>query len=860
MSDATYDRPLAGPEQSGGGKIPTTVAKRLSALRQKLIAWLVVDGLSRVLWLVIALALIDFGLDYLFQMDFAQRSVMLVLIVGAIIAASVWRLIRPLRRIPGDDALVLEVEEHNKQLGQSLISAVQFSRMGDITHQGISMRMVQATIDAGAEAAEDVDFGATLNAKKMYINAGLVALACLVLAGAAYGVAQSNSLAIWFNRNVMLGDRMWPQDINIEIIDTQASGQRLVRGEDWTQYVGVTKSSKAMPDQVFVDFRSAGSQPSKEMQEINTNESDFQEHGAMFEPYAKVYKIVVKNVFDEFEFRGRAFDRSKIWNAEATTVWRQVDLVDQPTMASLTLEVKLPDYAGGKVESLPPGKGPYYILKGSSLRLSGTANKPLLKAELRIGGEDSREPSREAATVSEPANAPSWELAISDSVQVTGSVPSAELQPGTYQILLRDTDEVESTRPTTFTLNIRPDRIPRVRTMLHGISGMVISRAMIPTTTKATDDFAITRINVDYKWRGAVTEPANGAGSIKFGGPDEVLQQTAYASVSLMPHLCFPLVSHPALAVAGTTHQFGVDPETHFAFGEFNYYRVFDLRSVVLPPGMTEIPPDVTLTFEVVAYDNDTLSGPNRGVSTEFLVQVVTEEKLRTDLLRREKEQRQEFERLLKNQEDLYTDMNALAAKTREGGVFDKLQREDIRNAARKQKVIGTNIAEISQRLQLLLIEAENNRLEEGDSPFHRRLQYGVINPMQSLAERRDPEAEADTRPNIPRAEGGLHNVRQLDMDEAFTNRALKFEEVVDEQKRIVDQMHEIREQMVKSESFQEAVQLLHELETLQKGVLDLTRDELDALLKELFEKGGKADPPKEKTDEPTKEGGTNPP
>ena len=65
---------------------------------------------------------------------------MLVLIAGALGWLVYRRLVRPLSATMSDDALALQVEAANKQLGQSLISALQLARMDDVESRGMSPR------------------------------------------------------------------------------------------------------------------------------------------------------------------------------------------------------------------------------------------------------------------------------------------------------------------------------------------------------------------------------------------------------------------------------------------------------------------------------------------------------------------------------------------------------------------------------------------------------------------------------------------------------------------------------------------------------------------------------------------------
>jgi hypothetical protein len=229
------------------------VVSRLARLRRQIAAWFWVDGLSRVLWLLLALVAADLVLDWLFHLDKAQRVVMLVLMATAIGWLAYRRLVRPLSATLSDDALALQVEAGHKQLGQSLISALQFARMGDIESKGMSPVLVRQTVAAGTRAAEKVDFASVLDAKEFRLSSVLLALALLALGGLAVGVRANESLNIWFNRNVLLGDKTWPQDTYL-VIERAANGRVVFpRGEDWTQVVSVRADSKVVPDSVTIE-------------------------------------------------------------------------------------------------------------------------------------------------------------------------------------------------------------------------------------------------------------------------------------------------------------------------------------------------------------------------------------------------------------------------------------------------------------------------------------------------------------------------------------------------------------------------------------------------------------------------------
>lgn len=754
--------------------IPASVAERLSWLRTQIVIWFIVDGLGRVLLLALVLAAADLALDWMFRMDVSQRGIMLVLMIGALLGMAYWRLLRPFSQMPSDDALCLSVENRHKNLGQSLISAVQFSREGDYESRGVSQSLVQATIESGVAAAGRVSFGAVLDAARFRWNTLLFFVTLILVAAVGVGVAAettlkqaladvegsfalavaetSGTLGIWFNRNIMLGDRVWPQKTYLEVQNLNKNGRiRLPRGENWTQGVIAREDSQVIPESVFIDFRPSRGRPSQKMKKTGDS----------------TYEIVFNNVIEEFQFRARGGD--------SFTPWIKVELVEQPAVKEMTLLVTPPKYAGASQESLPTGKGPYYVLKGSSMQLSGEANKNLSAAELMIEGNK-------------------YELEIAKN-KTTFSIDLTpeQLIAGTYVIRLTDDEGLVSKRPTSFGLRMRPDREPRVRAKLVGISGMVVPQAMLPFNARVSDDYGVVGVKLAFQWRAEEGDTEPKPGSIDF----EELK-------SKLPTL------------------------------DISFDDVFDL-----PPH--KIPSGSSLSFRIESTDNDDVSGPNIGRSPEFLVKVVTEEQLRTDLLRREKEQRQEFERLLKSQEDLTTETRALAATVAGQKELAEEQKLALMAIGRRQKLVGTNTGTIAGRLAEFLVEVKNNRLEEEGGPLERRLSEKIIIPMTQI------NAEG-----VPEAMQRLDKSRRLAAAAAERDPALA--EAVTQQELLAAQMREILVHMVKAEGYQEAVNLLYEIEKSQKGVYDLTEKEKQERIKKILEEGGKipdAKPEEKKPEKP---------
>jgi len=99
--------------------------------------------------MLLAIVAADLVLDWLFRMDLAQRTVVLTIMVSVLLAGIYRWLVRPLTTDISDDALVLQVERINPQLGQALITSVQLSRNEGRHSHGVSVTLMRRAIELG---------------------------------------------------------------------------------------------------------------------------------------------------------------------------------------------------------------------------------------------------------------------------------------------------------------------------------------------------------------------------------------------------------------------------------------------------------------------------------------------------------------------------------------------------------------------------------------------------------------------------------------------------------------------------------------------------------------------------------------
>jgi hypothetical protein len=128
--------------------------------------------------------------------------------------------------------------------------------------------------------------------------------------------------------------------------------------------------------------------------------------------------------------------------------------------------------------------------------------------------------------------------------------------------------------------------------------------------------------------------------------------------------------------------------------------------------------------------------------------------------------------------------------------------------------------------------------LEDSDGPLQTRLRKKILEPLQALQTNLFPEATK--RWEAARRATGDFAARRSIMQASIAQQEL-----------VVKQMREILEQMAQAEGFQEAVNLLYELQKAQQEVLDRTKKSKEEREKQILEGAGEGTTPPEKPSNP---------
>ena len=725
--------------------VPKVVLKKLLRMRSKLTRWILVHGVGRWLMVVLAILAVDMLLDRMFKMDFAQRMVMLVVMAVATAVFFGWRVIKPLLSRPNDDALIYEIESKNPELNQSLISGVQLAREKDFEAMGLSPSLTEATIQRGMTAAESIDFENSLDLSRHFQN-WMLLLCGLVLFGLiGWGVIQTEFLRTWYNRNILLLDDQWPQATYLEIVGATDGKLILPRGNDHRQIVNVTEDSTDKNVVVSLEVDNPGGRTIHQMKP--TGKLQGLEHVFMFH-----------NVSSTFRFRASGGD--------AVTGWVDVELVEPPSIIELKLAALLPNYTG--IDSLElSGVGPHSVLAGSRLQVEIKTNKAVSAAKLKVG--------EEVYSLNK----------LGDDTRLGLTIPvERELIGGEYQFELADTTGLPSSRASKFKLTIKPDDTPKVRASLLGISGLVSSRAILPTSYQAADQYGLVQLFFDSSWKSGVDEAQPGKREFVFLEP-------------------------------GLTD--GV-PTT-----QVKDYATLDLLPLKLQPG-------TSFRFSVAAKDNHP-GVPKIGRSQEFLLRVVSDDELRADLLRREIEQRKAFDQAYQSQLVLASELEAIALRRIEDGTakddFDSQRESILIQLVQRQKGVGTAIDQVASRFEEFLVEVKNNRLDEAeneiapDQRIETRFDERIIKPIRRL----DQELVSLATRHVDNCRRAVRNEEEL---------AIVVDQTMAVHQQILEEMKRILSAMNDSESFQEIINDILEVKQDAARIKSDIEDRLKP--KDLFE------------------------
>lgn len=438
--------------------------------------------------------------------------------------------------------------------------------------------------------------------------------------------------------------------------------------------------------------------------------------------------------------------RCRIHGGDATTEWFRIELVDRPRLKDLTLGITPPGYTGLAPYTLRAGQTVAEVLPGSEVSFNARMNHAVTDVRL-------------VRTVGAQAEDVIPVERHEDRTSVATDRPETS---ATYHYVMTDArglGNISATvKPVRLSVRLLEDQPPKVKLHVQGVGEMVTAEARLPLAIDLADTYGLASASI------AVTV-------VQLDAPDH---------------------DEPVPVLEPIEN---IEPGTKTL-----------RRTIEWVPGRRGFIEGDRISIRAEARDFDDVRGPNVGRCAPVTLRIVSREELLAELHRREQEYRQDFERLVRQQEELYGELLSVASGGADGPA--EAVRDKVRQLARRQRDFRGRIHALGMQFEQVLSEWRINQL--ATPAVEERLGWRIVEPIDELH-----------RGAMPAAADQLDTLARLPADR--NGRAARAA-----QERVLDAMREILASMLKWEGFQEAVTLLRDIQRLQRTIHQETQERIE--------------------------------
>lgn len=778
MSNAPQTLPAEHPTE-----LPPSIVQVLARLRRRIRQYLWVQGAAVVLaWL----GLVFWGslaVDWLLEPTVGARLVLQVLVLLLTLAVLYrWIVSRAFVRLPLE-SLAVVVERRYRQFRDGLVTSVELSQHPDHA-EPFSPAMLERTRQEAQRQVGDVRIAEVFDFRPMLAALGaavVLAASILVFVWQAPGIA-----AIWTRRAVFLSEELWPRTTHLAVVGFE-DGQAIVpEGGDF-ELVVLATSKEEVPGRVNVSFQTdAGAGGNHPMNREGAGT-----------PREQEFRYTFRNVTSSITF--------DVHGGDARVSDLRLQVVPNPIVESLTLACRYPAYTGRVPQELPT-RSLEPLPVGTQVVIHGTANKTLRRLEVF---------DLLSASPDLPIQTLLPDQGLNDGRRFALDIGRIE-EDRTLLFVLEDDDGIRSREPLRLELLVKPDAPPLVAVRREGVGTAVTARARVPLRGEITDDYGVERSWLEVTREGAEAQ------TVELVAPE-------------------PVPANPALSGSKD--------------GESSVPLYETRLPVDVAVEMQDLEARVGQSISLSVRARDTYEqGPNVGHSEPFLLNIVSDEQLLEMLTGRELNLRRRFETVIKDLSDTRLALASMglleesfeqaaeAAREEESqpppepetprddaspsepvnaeeqATLRKLRVQRALQGSRRQ---AEETLEIAKAFLAIREEVLNNRI---DSERHRSaLKESIADPLIRLAEEQYP-------PFTQRLEALQAHLADSELAVEDLTMALR------EADAILVRMHQILDQMVELETFNEVLATLRVLIDSQQNMTQQTKEQHLEALRRLLE------------------------
>ncbi|MEC9097253.1 MAG: hypothetical protein VX776_11500 [Planctomycetota bacterium] len=843
-------------------QIDPLIHKTLQRLRSRIRLYVWVEGLSLALAWLASMFWLGLAIDYLPVLAGANeltqgvRAVLLIL-VGGVLAYILYRFIGQRAFVQFNNrSLALLLERRFEELQDALVTTVTLNtRQDDESHEDYSLEMLSETSQLALTSIDSINVNEVFNTRlllKRIILAGMLSLSVVL-----FGVSNASMTRLALKRLYMLSPEKWERNTQIELV-----GITVVR-DNFKGYTFGTDEQKS-----FANNRvKVATGATLRLLVSASNEKEIPNSCVLYyetkdgvSGRRNLNKEGVTNggdqifILDDNPLSGitGSLEFEVVGNDHRIGPFF-IDVVDSPKIQNVTLDYEYPKYT----EKLPFSDQPWIAGRtslpfGTDVRINLEANKPLqqfhisdpLTGQYRAGyltHQDSRSKQNMNLAVMAASPTPETEppklttdlltnvtniesrqlhLSVENNVLCAFGEDGKLLQTGpliegftengtriltslatsdkqltfpvtslnndiTLSVSLYDQDQIISTEPYIVAIGSITDQPPNLDVSLEGIGSAITPDAIIPIKGKVTDDYGVSSSWFDI-------QPQEGE-SMKFALPIENGEE-----------LQTPL----------------------------------DLRAKRAEDEATELKPESTITLSIQASDKYDLEGdPNIGSSSQFSLDVVTDQQLLAILERQELSLRQRYELILAEVQGM-RDSLAQVLESSQGSDRSDVASEPEDNDGDGEQVLSAEEKQQREeslrllRVQRAIVQSQKSNQENlGVAVSFEDIRLQLINNRVDTQERKDrlKELIADPLKYVSNVEFPALDEKLLAYEKSLENGNESIDgaaDVLTQADVILVQMNAVLDNMLELETYNEIIDLIRDLISDQKEISEKTKDE----------------------------------
>jgi len=430
--------------------IPPRLARKLAALGRKYCLVNGAEGLAQVVAVAVMLLTLQMFLDWLVELPFPARAVILAVDIGLLVFFVRRQLLPMVLHPPNPDACALMVEKHWPSFRGRMIASVQLAEPCFTPDSPELIHAVQQETDSTADA---LDFGEIVPTRSLRHRASM-ALAVTAL-GLGLMIATAPGSIALLERVLLLPAKV-PRKTEVICL----SGNKII----------------PMGDSVVIEAQARGIIPSHGRVTLADDAGRIQE----------ITLVPERDRPDRFSLKIDRVEQSLTYAIrlnDGTSDTYQVKTVPRPNITSIDCEQLYPAYTG--LGSVKRTVGNLALLAGSQLKIHAVANSQIVKASLKLAGLDKTLP----LTIGGP-----------DGNDLTGEIDIPASGLTGFSIQLTNEAGITSGDETQYRIDLIPDRPPTIQlTYPERLQELYTLKAKPTIAFVASDDYGLAKIALCYR-------------------------------------------------------------------------------------------------------------------------------------------------------------------------------------------------------------------------------------------------------------------------------------------------------------------------------------------------------------------------